>query len=82
MSRRSRVPGTRKLLVLPSIDDDLDEATKNALAIRNACAVEGRCPSCGAVGIVHPDAKHPGISHWVFQHEPECEALVDDAGVA
>jgi len=45
------------LYVLPAIPDDADEATKDALAIRNAWTTEGRCPDCGAVGAVHPDAE-------------------------
>ena len=54
-------------------------ALKNALAIRNACATEGVCPGCGAVGVVTADAKYKGIYHYTFQHEPACPALTDAA---
>jgi hypothetical protein len=79
--RRSRIPGTsskpaRVLWVLPSIPDDLDPATKNGLAIRNAASTSGVCPDCGARGqIVGPDAD--GCWHLVFEHENDCGALLD-----
>jgi hypothetical protein len=77
--RRPRIPGTtrpRALYVLPAIPDDAPEQLKNALAIRNACAIEGRCPSCGARGeLVGPDAD--GCWHLVFRHEDDCGALLD-----
>ena len=82
MSRRPRIPGTRKggaLYVLPEIRDDLPSELKNALAIRNACATEGVCPGCGVVGVLEADAKYEGIFHYTFQHEPWCGALTDEA---
>lgn len=82
MTRRPRIPGTRAtrvLYVLPAIPDDLAEATKDALAIRNACAVEGRCPDCGTMGEIHPDAEYDGLFHYTFRHEPWCGALTDEA---
>ena len=36
------------LLLLSEIRDDLPADVKNGLAIRNACAIEGRCPVCHA----------------------------------
>ena len=81
VTRRPRIPGTRAtrvLYVLPAIPDELDEATKDALAIRNACTVEGRCPDCGAVGELHSDALD-GLFHYTFRHEPWCGALTDEA---
>jgi hypothetical protein len=45
----------KTLLVLSTIRDELDAATKDALAIRNAASAEGRCPVCGAVGELRPD---------------------------
>lgn len=61
--------------MLPSIPDDAPDALKNALAIRNACATEGRCPACGAVPELHLDEY--GIHHLVFAHEDDCLCLVD-----
>jgi hypothetical protein len=74
MSRRRCVPVTRKLYVLPAIDDSLDEATKNALATKNACATEGRCPCCGAEGEIRHTALE-GVFHYVFQHEDSCDVF-------
>jgi hypothetical protein len=82
VSRRPRIPGTpgrKTLYVLPEIRDDDPVELKNALAIRNACATEGRCPGCGVVGVVYPDAEHEGLWHYTFRHENWCRALTDDA---
>jgi len=75
--RPPRVPGmsSRTLLVLPSIADALDEATKNGLAIRNAATVNGRCPACSARGELYPVER--GISRLVFWHADGCPALRD-----
>ncbi len=68
----------RTLYVLPSIPDDLDPATKNALAIRNAATTSGVCPSCGARGELDgPDGL--GFLHLTFRHEDNCGALTDEA---
>ncbi len=67
------------LIVLPRIDDDLDSDTKNGLAIRNACAIEGACPSCGVTPTLHEDEEFSSVMHLVFAHEPECAALIDEA---
>ena len=81
MSSRPRIPGTisrppRVLFVLPPIPDELDEATKNGLAIRNAASTSGVCPNCGARGEVRgPDTL--GSLHLVFVHEDDCGALLD-----
>ena len=79
--RVRRIPGTfrnrgRTLFVLPEIADDAPDAIKNAVAIRNACATEGRCPACGVV----PDLtwQADGIGHLTFQHESHCPCLRDD----
>jgi hypothetical protein len=82
MAKRPRIPGSsgkRTLYVLPEIPDDYPVELKNAIAIRNACATEGKCPGCGAVGELHEDEQHAGLFHWVFQHEPWCGALTDEA---
>lgn len=83
MTRRSRIPSTRRrdvLYVLPSIPDDADVATKNAIATRNTCMTQGRCPGCGAVGEVRPDPKYGrAVLHLVFSHEPTCPAFLDAA---
>jgi hypothetical protein len=81
MSRRPRVPGMtsrplRVLYLLPEIPDDAPEELKDALAIRNACATEGRCPDCGACGEIHGPDEH-GIMHLVFRHEDDCGVLRD-----
>jgi hypothetical protein len=79
--RRSRIPGTssrplRALYLLPAIPDDAPEQLKNALAIRNACTTEGRCPNCGAEGeVTGPDAS--GCLHLTFRHEDGCGVLRD-----
>lgn len=85
MSRRGRIPGTRRspatLAVLHAIDDELDVRTKNMLAVRNGCTVDGRCPACGGLSRVYPDPELEGVWHVVFQHEDDCPAL-DVEGVA
>jgi hypothetical protein len=85
VSRRPRISGTtrkrRTLFVLPTIPDGLSPALKNALAIRNACAVEGRCPCCGVVAEVERDSELDYLRHLTFRHEPWCECLRDE-GVA
>lgn len=76
----ARVPGTRRrrraLAVLPSIPDDAPAEMKNALAIRNACLTEGRCPSCGTTPRVTVD-RH-GFGHLTFEHDDSCPVLRDD----
>lgn len=82
MSKPGRIPGTRArrtLLLIPSIPDALDEATKNGLAIRNAASTTGTCPDCGAEANLHHDPEHDGVYHLVFQHEHHCRALTDGA---
>jgi hypothetical protein len=80
----SRIPGTfrnrgRTLLVLPSIPDDAPAELKNAIAIRNACSVEGRCSACGVSGVASADPTHAMVFHYTFEHEPSCPALTDEA---
>jgi len=80
MTRRPRVPGTtsgRTLLLLPEIRDDDPPERKNATAVRNACATEGRCPCCHAIGEVTADASLAGLWHITFQHESWCVVLAD-----
>jgi hypothetical protein len=80
VKRRSHVPGTRAgrmLFVLPEIPEDASEAFKNSLAIRNVCATEGKCPSCGAIGELYADKRSRGLFHIVFRHEDECPVLRD-----
>ena len=65
MSReRPRVP--RTLVALSAIWDDYPPTIKNALAIRNAALVEGRCPDCGAaptvVGEIDPGRSRTSYS--------------------
>lgn len=67
MSRRPKA-----LFVLPAIPDDLDEATKNRIALRNRCSVEMRCPSCGCTPALHADVELEGVVHVVFEHEAWC----------
>jgi hypothetical protein len=80
VSRRTRIPGmSRKgsvLCILPEIPDDAPEILKNALALRNACATEGRCPSCGTTPDLLFDGH--GIGHLTFRHDDDCPALRDD----
>ena len=75
----SRIPGLYRkgssLYLLPSIPDDAPAELKNALAIRNACAIEGKCPSCGATGEL--TFEQNGLGHLTFHHEPECPVLHD-----
>jgi hypothetical protein len=82
VSRHPRIPGTRKrgtLYVLPEIRDEWPVELKDALAIRNACATEGRCPSCGVVGVLSADTELDGLFHYTFEHEIWCGALTDEA---
>jgi hypothetical protein len=53
--------------VLPSIPDDAPAPLKNALALRNRCATEGRCPAYG----VTPDLEwdDDGLGHLTFRHK-------------
>jgi hypothetical protein len=79
-AKQPRIPGTcsqRTLYLLPEIRDGDSSARKNGLAIRNACAVEGRCPYCYAVGEIHPDGALEGVYHYVFRHENWCRVLLD-----
>lgn len=76
----SRVPGTYRnrgntLYVLPSVPDDAPADVKNALAIRNACATERRCPACGTTPELTVDSN--GFAWLTFQHEPDCPVLLD-----
>lgn len=76
--RQPRVPGMSTgptVSVLPGIDDQLDPKVKNALAVRNAATVAGRCPVCGARGERHP-VEH-GIWRLLFRHDDGCPALRD-----
>lgn len=76
MSRRHhRVPGTKQggvLYVLPSIPDCLDPEAMNAIAVSNACSVNGECPDCGAEAELHRDPILEQLAHVVFFHEPWC----------
>lgn len=77
----SRVPGTyRKPLnvafVLPSIPDDAPAEVKDALALRNACATEGRCPACGVTPTL--ELGSDGLGWLTFAHEPHCPSLRDE----
>jgi hypothetical protein len=85
--RRRRVPPTRAarraLFLLPGIPDDADETLKNGLALRNACAVDGRCPDCGAFGELDLEPDEIGVYHLTFRHERTCGVLTDEqAGAA
>lgn len=71
----SRVPGI--YLLLPSIPDDLDERTKNALAIRNAATTSGVCPDCGARPYLTGPDRH-GFLHLTFEHDEHCRAFRDE----
>ena len=86
MSRqRPRIPGTpsrpRVLFVLPPIQDELDEATKDGLAIRNAASTSGVCPDCGAKGELEGPDEH-GLLHLTFRHEDACHAFLDEDAAA
>lgn len=59
-------------MILPPIPDDLNADAKNKLATRNACATEGKCPCCGTVRRISPDADCAGLSHYTFAHEDWC----------
>jgi len=61
------------VFVLPTIRDECFPEEKNALAARNACAVEGRCPECGCVGYVEPIMD--GVFRYAFEHEDGCAVL-------
>ena len=65
-------------MVLPAIPDEAPDEFKNGLAIRNACAVEGECPVCGAVGELHPHPQLELVFAYVFEHEDWCPVLRDE----
>jgi hypothetical protein len=65
------------MFVLPSIPDDATTTVKNALAARNVCATEGRCPECGCVG--HLEPVEPRIFQVNFEHEPGCIVIAEVA---
>ena len=77
----SRLPGMyrskRALYVLAAIPDDAPPHLKKALAIRNACATQLRCPDCGAEPKLraHPDSDR--FFHASFHHEPGCRGRLD-----
>lgn len=82
----SRIPGIyrnrgRTLFVLPSIPDDAHVDLKNALALRNRCATEGRCPVCGTVPELTWDEKGR-LGHLTFRHDDDCPVLRDDEAAA
>ena len=81
MSRR-RVPGTRAprtVLVFPTIPDDAPVWQKNALAVRNACATEGRCRGCGAVGELRRYQGEPAfVAHSSSSTSLGCPTLTDE----
>jgi hypothetical protein len=68
------------LFVLPSIPDDAPVELKNALALRNRCATEGRCPACGTVPDLEWD-EH-GLGHLTFRHDEDCPVLRDEEAAA
>lgn len=68
---------SRTVYILPQIRDDDTPARKDALAIRNACTVQGRCPCCGAIGELEADAEIAGLSHLTFRHEDWCDVFTD-----
>jgi len=67
----------RALFLLPEIPDDAPVELKNALATRNACATEGVCPCCHAVGELYADDELQGVFHIVFAHEAWCVVHAD-----
>ena len=67
----------RSLYILPEIKDDASVSEKNALAIRNACSVNGVCPCCGARAVVTQDARHTHLQHVWFAHETWCIVIAD-----
>ncbi len=71
----------RALYLLPQIPDDAPSRFKNALAIRNACMTEGRCPDCRARGELRGPDEH-GLLRLVFAHEDGCAVLLDEDVVA
>jgi len=82
VSTRPRVPGTRRarcvLAILPAIDDELDDAAKDGLAVRNAASLRGKCPACGARAEVVADQDIPGLWHAYFLHEAACPVTTDE----
>lgn len=69
-------PGARRAAyVLPAIPDTASDDVKNSLAIRNACAIDGVCPDCGAIGELAPDKEMDGAFRLTFAHEPGCRSL-------
>jgi hypothetical protein len=79
MTRTPRIPRTeskpRVLYLLPAIPDAAPSYLKNGLAVRNACAIDGVCPNCGAVVEVRQLA--PLVYAGTFRHERWCGVLLD-----
>ncbi len=71
----------RTLFVLPEIDEDDDPARKDALALRNAATLAGRCSSCGATFALRSQ-RGGGIDgvagYLVMEHEDDCPVLLDE----
>jgi hypothetical protein len=69
-------PPRRLLAVVPELEDDADELTKERDARRRLVTLTGRCP-CGAELHV-PDHIEPGTVLIVeVEHEPGCPAAED-----
>jgi hypothetical protein len=84
----ARVPGTTRrrpgqvLVGLPVIPDDLDEETKNAVAIRNATWVDGKCVACGTA-VQLTAFLELGVIGVTFNHADDCPVtavLLDPQG--
>lgn len=68
--------GRRTMMLLPEVPDDAPDWLKNALATRNACSVDGQCPTCGATPTLSVD--EGGLGHLTFLHEDGCDCLCDE----
>jgi hypothetical protein len=64
-----------RLLLLPEISETMPPVLRDALAIRNAATVSGRC-ACGAVRQLDgPGPIQPDTVRWAtFLHEADCPA--------
>jgi hypothetical protein len=66
----------RALIVVPQVNDDDDEKTKERDARRALVATTGHCP-CGA-RLAVPSELEPGtVTIVAVEHEPDCPAIGD-----
>lgn len=77
--RHRRAVAKRSLFVVQEIPESADSAMKDALAIRNAATLSGRCPSCGASAKLVVPPRPGRVGEARMAHESGCPALLKSA---